>query len=150
MIFIRLFFIMNNNQTNKQHWHALTPEEERVIIHKDTEYPGTGELLNETRNGTFICRRCDSPLYRSFDKFDAHCGRPSFDDAIPGRVKWVDDEDGSRTEVVCANCAAHLGHVFVGEQMTEKNTRHCVNSISMKFIPEVLPELVTEVIYFGG
>ncbi|MFA7284275.1 MAG: bifunctional methionine sulfoxide reductase B/A protein [Candidatus Absconditabacterales bacterium] len=130
--------------------NKLTPEQERTIVHKDTEYPDTGELLHEARNGTFACRRCDTPLYASHNKFDAHCGWPSFDEAIPGNVERVADEDGDRTEIVCAHCGAHLGHVFVGEQMTETNTRHCVNSISMKFIPEILGEVSRETIYFGG
>lgn len=119
--------------------HPLTPEEEDIIVRKGTEMPGSGELLNEKRIGTFLCKRCRTALYRSTDKFDSHCGWPSFDDAIPGRVQWTTDADGHRTEITCATCGAHLGHVFVGEWMTEKNTRHCVNSLSMVFIPENMP-----------
>lgn len=125
-----------SKKTNPMEWNKLTAEETRVIVNKGTEYPGTGDLLANKEKGIYICKRCNAPLYRSESKFDSHCGWPSFDDEIPGAVKRISDPDGMRTEIVCANCDGHLGHVFIGEEFTKKNTRHCVNSISMLFVPD--------------
>ena len=127
-----LIFMAQNQTQNK----PLTQEEKAVIVDKATETPFTGKYFAFWEKGTYICRRCSAPLYRSESKFEANCGWPSFDEEIPGAVKRSPDPDGERTEISCANCGAHLGHVFVGEHFTAKDTRHCVNSISMEFIPD--------------
>ena len=119
--------------------NLLTPEEKKIIEDKGTEAPFSGEYEKFFVPGMFTCRRCGAPLYRSEDKFDAHCGWPSFDQEVLGAVKRNLDADGTSTEIICARCGAHLGHVFAGEKMTAKDTRHCVNSISLKFVPKSGP-----------
>jgi len=131
-------------------FNKLTTEEERVILYKGTEMPFTGKYVNHHEKGSYVCKRCNAPLYRSSDKFASECGWPSFDDEIPGAVKRIPDRDGLRTEIVCAKCGAHLGHVFLGEGFTPKNTRHCVNSISMNFMPAREKAKTDTAIFAGG
>ena len=114
--------------------NELTLEEKYIIQEKGTEHPFSGKYNNHSSEGLYVCKQCDAPLYRSEHKFQSHCGWPSFDDEIQGSVTRVPDPDGRRTEIVCANCGGHLGHVFSGEGYTDKNIRHCVNSVSMKFL----------------
>ena len=119
---------------DKSTYNRLTPEEQYVIESKGTERPFTGEYDDLYEPGIYICRRCNAELYRSDDKFDARCGWPSFDQEIPGAVSHLPDPDGMRIKIECVNCGGHLGHVFTGERLTATNTRHCVNSLSMKFV----------------
>ncbi|WP_371873810.1 methionine-R-sulfoxide reductase [Dictyobacter arantiisoli] len=124
------------NNTRDKKMNKLTPEEERVILHKGTEAPFRNEYDHLFADGTFICRRCNAPLFSAETKFDSGCGWPSFDANYPDAVKRLPDPDGMRTEIECANCGGHLGHVFIGERFTKNNTRHCVNSVSIRFIPK--------------
>ncbi len=128
----------------------LTNEEKRVILNKGTEFPFSGKYYNFHERGTYVCKQCGAPLYFSEAKFDSGCGWPSFDEEISGAVRRLPDVDGRRTEIVCAKCGGHLGHVFTGEGFTPKDTRHCVNSISMDFVPEDKQEETEVAIFAGG
>lgn len=153
LIFLAIILFNLNGLTQEvMKFKKLTPQEKQVIINKGTEMPFTGKYLNFDSEGTYVCKRCVAPLYRSNDKFESHCGWPSFDDEIPDAVKRVPDADGVRTEILCANCGAHLGHVFKGEEYTEKNIRHCVNSISLDFLPVDKEAIVNtgRAIFAGG
>lgn len=128
----------------KDKFNKLTPQEEDVIVNKATEAPFTGEYDDFYEPGTFVCRRCNLPLFSSEAKFEAHCGWPAFDKSYPNTLKKLPDPDGARIEIQCANCGAHLGHEFIGEELTPANVRECVNSLSLKFIQtdEALPEVI--------
>jgi len=152
LIFLSIILILISqiNGDEKMTFNKLTPAEDKVIIQKGTERPFSGKYYDFNEEGIYTCKRCDAPLYHSTDKFDAGCGWPSFDAEIPGAVKRIPDKDGRRTEIICANCGAHLGHVFIGENFTAKNTRHCVNSISLNFIPAEATLKTEMAIYAAG
>jgi peptide methionine sulfoxide reductase msrA/msrB len=152
-ILISGYHIFSNPGESRQmntKFNTLTPAEQSVILHKGTEPPFSGKLLKNNKKGTYICRQCDAPLYRSESKFDSGCGWPAFDDEIPQAVKRIPDSDGIRTEILCANCNAHLGHVFTGERLTDKNIRHCVNSISLSFIEDNPDQPKHKKAFFAG
>ncbi len=128
--------IHEKQHEEKKEYRKLTDFEKYVIIYKGTERPFTGKFNDHKESGTYVCKQCGAELYKSKDKFDSHCGWPSFDDEIKGAVTRTPDPDGRRTEITCTNCGGHLGHIFFGEGYTLKNTRHCVNSVSLEFIPE--------------
>ncbi len=129
--------VITKGQTimKKENYNKLNELEKQVILEKGTERPHTGKYVNHKEEGVYVCKQCNLPLFRSGDKFDSHCGWPSFDDEIEGAVIRLPDADGRRTEIICSNCKGHLGHVFKDEGFTDKNTRHCVNSVSINFIP---------------
>jgi peptide methionine sulfoxide reductase msrA/msrB len=135
---------------DNKNFNKLTPQEEAIIVHKGTERPFSGKYYKHSEKGTYTCKRCDAKLFTSEDKFASDCGWPSFDDAIPGAITFVPDKDGTRTEIICNNCNAHLGHIFTGEKLTEKNTRYCVNSLSLNFIPPADPEQLKTAYFAGG
>ena len=144
------FVVAQDFKPWKSKINTLTPFEKHVLIDKGTERPFSGKYVHTKEDGTYTCKVCGAPLYRSLDKFDSHCGWPSFDDAIPGAIKEVPDADGRRTEIVCANCGAHMGHVFKGEGFTEKNVRHCVNSVSLNFQKKKAQIPALKKAYFAG
>lgn len=131
-------------------FHDLTPEEERIILQKGTELPGSGLYEQNKEPGIYACKKCDAPLYLAEDKFASGCGWPSFDDEIPDAVKRTPDADGRRVEITCVACSAHLGHVFQGEKFTKKDTRHCVNSLSLRFIPANTKEGYPKIVFAAG
>lgn len=139
------------NESENPYYRSLTPEEERVIVYKGTERAFTGKYDKFYKEGIYVCKRCGAELYESTSKFNSGCGWPSFDDEVPGAVHRTTDADGIRTEITCSSCDAHLGHVFLNEGFTDKNTRHCVNSVSLEFIPDrVSHKGDSDTAYFAG
>ncbi len=132
--------------SHRSNYNKLTPQEEEIIENKGTETPFSGEYDDFYKDGTYICKKCNAPLFSSQAKFAAGCGWPSFDEEFPNSLRRLPDADGERTEIQCSNCHAHLGHEFTGEHLTEKDVRHCVNSLSITFIPkdQNLPEVIME------
>jgi len=140
----------SSHAMNTPKYSKLTKEEENIIINKGTEPPFSGKYNDFSKKGAYTCKQCGAKLYLSDDKFNSSCGWPSFDDEIPGAIKKQTDTDGRRTEILCANCGAHLGHVFTGEKLTDKNVRHCVNSLSMNFVPSIDIQKMESTAYFAG
>ena len=150
IIVVFAFNSYKKHPNDEAKYNKLTPDEARIILDKGTERPFSGEYNKSEKKGTYLCKRCSTPLYRSSDKFVSSCGWPSFDDEIEGAIKRVPDKDGFRVEIQCEHCGAHLGHVFTGEHMTAKNLRHCVNSLSLDFIPDIDHQSRIRKAYFSG
>ncbi len=148
--FLIIFTFNHNNVFYMKRYHRLSSEEEKILIHKGTELPGSGFFDHFDAGGVFLCKRCDAPLYLSSHKFSSRCGWPSFEEEIEGSVKRQLDPDGIRVEILCSRCKAHLGHVFEGEHLTATNTRHCVNSLSLRFLSVADPEGFPKAYFSGG
>jgi peptide methionine sulfoxide reductase msrA/msrB len=144
------FVVAENLKPWTSKLNNLSTYEKHVIVDKGTERAFSGKYVDTKEDGTYTCKVCGAPLYKSGDKFDSHCGWPSFDDAIPGAIKEQKDADGRRTEIICANCGAHMGHVFKGEGLTSKNVRHCVNSVSLNFQKMKAQTPAVKTAYFAG
>jgi len=149
-LMLNLIVCSEDMAVGKTSYNELSTEEERVIIHKDTEAPFSGKYNDFFEKGSYHCKRCNARLYNSDDKFASTCGWPSFDDEIKGAIRRQKDVDGIRTEILCSNCGAHLGHIFEGEGLTEKNIRHCVNSISLLFVPNKKEPHMAKAYFAGG
>jgi len=154
ILFLSLLFFTFLTASSMEPWsrqlNNLSKFEKYVIVNKGTERAFSGKYVNTKEKGVYKCKVCGAALYKSSDKFDSHCGWPSFDDALPGAIKEIPDKDGRRTEIVCANCGAHMGHVFKGEGYTKKNTRHCVNSVSLQFEKKSNLSTMKKAYFAGG